>query len=238
MKILTNPKLSPSEKCPYLNDLESIQEYFFALEMNSTELDILINSGWRKFGAYIFRPSCPSCKKCTPLRLPVRDFLPNKKQRKLIRKTEHIKVVIEELNYKSIYFKIFFEHSKARFDQTDKDIGDEDNFKETFFVKTSPSYIFNYYLEEKLIAWGVVDKGEKVLNSVYFAFDPKYSKLELGKLSILKEIEYAQLNGLDFYHLGYYIEGNKSMEYKSSYYPHEQMDWTQGQWNKKIKKKS
>ena len=235
MKLLSKPKLSPSDKCPYLEGLDATQEYFFALDISSEEIDILINSGWRKFGSYIFRPSCSNCKKCTPLRVPVKDFEHNKKQRKLIRKSELIRVEIETLNYRQEYFNIFCAHSTSRFKQNLEEIGSEDNFKETFFVETSPSFIFNYYLDDILIAWGIVDKGLDILNSVYFAFDPNYSNMELGKLSILKEIEYANQLGLSYYHLGYYVEGNKTMAYKSSYYPHEQMDWNEGIWNLQIK---
>lgn len=235
MKILSQPKIAPLDKCPYLEETQASQEYFFAIEMSAEEVDILVNSGWRKFGAYIFRPSCLSCKQCSPLRILVNKFSANKKQRKLLRKSEDIVIKIEELNYKSDYYKIFCDHSINRFDQTLNEIGDEHSFKETFFVRTSPSQVFNYYLDDKLIAWGIVDQGENILSSVYFSFDTRYSKLELGKLSILKEIEYARSSNLAYYHLGYYVKGNKSMEYKASYHPHEQMDWISGDWNLQTK---
>lgn len=230
MKILSAPKLSEIQPCPYLDDRSSVQEFFFAFEMNSNELEVLINSGWRKFGAYIFRPSCLMCKECRPTRVLVKDFILNKKQRRLIRKSEHIQIEESELEYRPEYFEIFKKHSMQRFNQTLKQIGDEESFQETFFIKTSPSSVFTYFLDDRVIAWGIIDLGENSVNSVYFAFDPDYSKLELGKLSILKEIEHTQKLGLDYYHLGYFIEGNSSMKYKASYTPNQFMNWGDGSW--------
>lgn len=49
-----------------------------------------------------------------------------------------------------------------------------------------------YYLEEKLIAVGVVDVLPESLSSVYFFYDPKYRKYSLGVYGALKEIEYIR----------------------------------------------
>jgi arginine-tRNA-protein transferase len=230
MKILSAPKLSDIQPCPYLDNRDSVQEFFFALEMSDVEIEILISNGWRKFGAYIFRPSCLTCKECRPTRIDVKNFTLNKKQRKLVRKSEDIKIEFLPLHFKEEFYEIFKDHSKNRFNQTPSEIGDIDSFKETFFIKTCPSEVCIYSLDEKIIAWGIIDIGTDSLSSVYFAFDTNYSKLELGKLSILKEIEHAKKLGLSHYHLGYYIEGNKSMAYKATYSPRQFMSWEDGKW--------
>jgi arginine-tRNA-protein transferase len=50
----------------------------------------------------------------------------------------------------------------------------------------------NYFLDEELIAVGVIDIVETALSSVYFFYDPKYKKYDLGVIGALYEIKYIQ----------------------------------------------
>ncbi|WP_127715806.1 arginyltransferase [Halobacteriovorax sp. HLS] len=230
MKILSMPKLSPQAQCPYLESEHSKQQYFFASEIDADEMNELLNSGWRKFGAYLFRPACEACKKCTPTRIDITNFTLNKKQRKLMKKKEFFQIKRSSLYYDPIFYSIFKNHSKERFSQTEEEIGTEDGFIETFFFNTSTSEIITYEMDNTIIAWGIIDIASESISSVYFAFDPSFSKYSLGKLSILIEIEIAQTLGLKSYHLGYYVEGNSAMSYKINYASVEQMDWKNNEW--------
>lgn len=44
-----------------------------------------------------------------------------------------------------------------------------------------------------LIAMGVVDITKKVLNSQYFIYDPAYSKLCMGVVGAIHEIEFMRM---------------------------------------------
>jgi arginine-tRNA-protein transferase len=45
-----------------------------------------------------------------------------------------------------------------------------------------------YYLENQLIAVGVVDLLTESVSSVYFFYDPSYKKYSLGVFGVLSEI--------------------------------------------------
>ncbi|OUR97057.1 hypothetical protein A9Q84_12050 [Halobacteriovorax marinus] len=231
MKLLSAPKLSPLTPCPYLSNRDSAQEYFFATELNIEEIDLFLSTGWRKFGAYYFRPNCPTCESCLPLRVPVTDFTLNKKQRRILRKNEDIVIERHALEFNQTYYDLFEKHSKKRFNQNESEIGNEEQFIDTFFISSCPSFILTYKLNEKVIAWGILDYGQNSLSSVYFVFDPDFENRSLGHFSVLKEIEYAREHKLKYYYLGYYVPGNKSMEYKSKYTPHEIFSWKNKTWN-------
>lgn len=47
-----------------------------------------------------------------------------------------------------------------------------------------------YYLENQLIAVGVVDLLPQSVSSVYFFYDPDYKKYSLGVYGVLSEIDY------------------------------------------------
>ena len=91
----------------------------------------------------------------------------------------------------------------------------------------------DYRLDERLIGSGVVDISSDALSSVYFAFDPDYSRSSPGIFSMLIEIETAKKLGRRYYYPGYYIEGNRSMSYKGKFKPHESLDWDTFEWSER-----
>ncbi|KOG99489.1 arginyltransferase [Saccharomyces eubayanus] len=74
-----------------------------------------------------------------------------------------------------------------------------------------------YYYEGKLIAITVSDILPSGISSVYFIWDPDYSKWSLGKLSALRDLAIIQKTNLKYYYLGYYIQDCPKMNYKASY---------------------
>ncbi|CAD8088044.1 unnamed protein product [Paramecium sonneborni] len=81
-----------------------------------------------------------------------------------------------------------------------------------------------YYLENQLIAVGVVDLLPQSVSSVYFFYDPNYKKYSLGVYGVLQEIEYVQKKqvinpSLQYYYMGFYIMDSKKMAYKAEYTP-------------------
>eukprot|EP00934_Nitzschia_sp_Nitz4_P009062 Nitzschia sp. Nitz4//scaffold208_size52459//19609//21669//NITZ4_006811-RA/size52459-processed-gene-0.31-mRNA-1//-1//CDS//3329541654//9052//frame0 len=83
-------------------------------------------------------------------------------------------------------------------------------------------YHQQYRIGEALIAVGVVDVLPQGFSSVYLYYDPDFSHslVALGKLAILKEIEFCHKTlAKPFYYLGYYIESCPKMRYKAEYQP-------------------
>lgn len=68
--------------------------------------------------------------------------------------------------------------------------------------------------QDKLIAGGYFDVGDKSAASILHFFDPLYKSNSLGKYLILLTIDYLKLNRYDFYYPGYVVEGLSKMNYK------------------------
>ncbi len=51
-------------------------------------------------------------------------------------------------------------------------------------------YHMEYFLDGNFIAVGVVDIFREGISSVYFFYDPKYTKLSMGVVGALIEIEF------------------------------------------------
>ncbi|KAL6438535.1 hypothetical protein ACFW04_004542 [Cataglyphis niger] len=86
------------------------------------------------------------------------------------------------------------------------------------------SFHEQYWLDNELIAVGVIDILPSCISSVYFFYDPKYSQLSLGTFSSLREIYLTrQLNkvasDLKYYYMGFYIHTCPKMQYKAKMRP-------------------
>jgi arginine-tRNA-protein transferase len=231
MILLQETFLSDSHQCPYLEDQSARYEYFFAIDVKGDELERLLETGWRKFGAYFFRPNCSGCRRCVPLRVVVADFVPSKSQRRVQRRAAAagVSVTFGPLSYSDRIFEIYADHSLVRFGRQ----ADRDEFISTFYTRSCPSLQSEYYLGDRLVAAGFLDRGNRSLSSVYFVYDTGFDHLRLGTLSIMREIALAREMGLDHYYLGYWIGDNRSMAYKERFYPQERYDWTGGGWKRR-----
>ncbi|XP_030380383.1 arginyl-tRNA--protein transferase 1 isoform X2 [Scaptodrosophila lebanonensis] len=81
------------------------------------------------------------------------------------------------------------------------------------------SFHQQYWLDDKLIAVGVIDILPCSISSVYFFYDPDYSFLSLGTYGSLREIDFVQtlakqFPDLKYYYMGFYIHSCPKMRYK------------------------
>ena len=227
MIVLQDPFISKVHECPYIKGRECRYEYFFAMDLSGEELNDLLEKGWRKFGVYFFKPNCIDCSQCVPVRVRAFDFMESKNQKKIRKKGRNVRVHFGPLDFRQRIYDIYQDHSRERFGRE----VDLEEFLSSFYTPSCPSLQSEYYDEnDELIAVGFLDHSTHALSSAYFVFDTAYSRLRLGTLSILYEIDYARSLGLDYYYLGYWVKENQSMAYKNRFYPHEQYDWDKKEW--------
>jgi Putative arginyl-tRNA:protein arginylyltransferase len=185
MILYSHPELSPPSACPILPDQLWCTSFFFAGSLSSLELSWFLSRGWRKFGHYFFRPSCPDCQACTPLRVPVERFRPSRSQERVLRRGAHIRTDFGPLRYEQQLFDLYHTHSQVRFGQESS----FDEFVANLHSPSCPVLLSRYEDNGHLLGAGYLDQGSDGLSSVYFVFDPDASSLSLGTLSVLREIE-------------------------------------------------
>ncbi|XP_012282505.1 arginyl-tRNA--protein transferase 1 isoform X2 [Orussus abietinus] len=86
------------------------------------------------------------------------------------------------------------------------------------------SFHEQYWLNDELIAVGVLDILPYCVSSVYFFYDPAYSHLSLGTFSSLYEIYLTRQlmrtsPDLRYYYMGFYIHSCPKMRYKAKMKP-------------------
>ncbi|MDA3899223.1 MAG: hypothetical protein PF637_01755 [Spirochaetes bacterium] len=231
MKVLLGQERSHPFPCPYIEGLKARYEYFYATQLSETELEHYLSRGWRKFSTFYFRPSCDNCSKCKPLRVLTTEFEQSKSLRRTVKKCRGISVTLSDLHYSDEIYSIYRDHS-LRFD---KDIDDRSQFYENFFNASCNTIQSEYRLNDKLIAVGFIDISENGFSSVYFIYYREYENYSPGIFSAVAEIELGCQAGKKYYYLGYFIEENRSMNYKNRFSPYELFDWNTNTW--KIAKK-
>jgi len=215
--------------CPYLPDQSFHQQYFMAAYLDSEEMDRMLQEGYRRFGSYFFRPQCPLCQACQPLRLLVKDLRPSKSQRRILRKNENTLVTFGPMDPRREVFEIYQNHSQVRFGQKEKSF---EQFLDSFYAPGAPSLQVEYTIANQLAGVGFCDVSKRALSSVYYFFHEDFQSYNLGTFSVLKEAEIALSLGKDYYYLGYFVKNNPRMEYKGRFFPREILDWNKKIWQR------
>lgn len=213
--------------CAYLPGEVCRHEVFSAHCLTHEELEQFLVKGWRKFGQMFFRHACQACRKCIPIRVPVKDFQPSRSQRRVIRKNADVRVEFKPLAFSQRIYEIYQDHCA----RLQNEISCVATFNDHLVIRSCPSFQSEYYHGQTLMAVGYLDHSTHALSSVYFIFDTRFSRLSPGTYSVLREIEHARDLGLDYYYLGYYNPDSPKIAYKNKFRPCEVMDWDTFEWH-------
>ena len=103
--------------------------------------------------------------------------------------------------------------------------------------KRTRRLLYEFRLDNEVIAVSVVDHLPQALSAVYTFFDPELSHLSLGSFAILWLIEETKRLGHRWLYLGYWIRDSRKMAYKDNYRPIEALvngHWLRFQADEKI----
>lgn len=217
--------VSSPDRCGYLPDRNWRFENIYVLEMTAQEYGSYLENGWRRFGRTLFRPRCGNCTACQSLRIPVAHFQPNRSQKRnqalnageISLHVSHPRLTERKLGLFD-HYHAFQSVNKGWSEHSGKD---PDEYRAHFLDNPIPTEEWRYSLGQRLIGVGYVDVVPNALSGIYFFYEPEERKRGLGIWNVLCLIEQARLRGLSHVYLGYFVPGCGTMQYKSSFYPHE-----------------
>lgn len=216
--------LTNASPCPYLDG--QIERKVFtnlATEDADNLHDALSHSGFRRSQNIAYRPACPACNACRATRLPVADFEPKKRWRRVWNKNKHfIRTPRQPIATREQFrlLKTYLDHRHEDGGMTQMDLRDY-----VAMVEGSPvsSVIFEYRESDAedapLVAAAITDVLKDGLSMVYSFFDPTRASQGIGNFIILDHIEQARALGLDYVYMGYWVEGSPKMGYKADFRP-------------------
>jgi len=211
--------------CPYLPGQTARTPLRIPVEEISPDtFDALLEAGFRRAGPFFYRPECPTCSACEPLRLPIARLSPSGSQRRVLRAhRDEVEVTLGPAEATARHVEIFNRHGHERGLAAVEDAVDLASFRAHFVESGLDTRQASYLAHGRLVAFSILDVGRRSVSSVYHAFDPDESRRSLGVFSVLREAELFGALGFEWYYLGLWAGGCRSLAYKAGYHPHQRL---------------
>ena len=224
--------ITPPHDCSYLEN-KSARMVFLdpAHRIDVVTLSELSRIGFRRSGDFVYRPECHLCRQCLSCRVPIQDFIMTSAQKKAWKRNQDLQMkIIPSSAANATHYALYERYINERHADGDMFPASPDQFEKFLVHSCTESIFLELWLEDRLISVSTCDLMDDGLSAVYTFFDPDESRRSLGVFAILKQIEYAQLQGLEYVYLGYWVPHSNKMNYKSQYIPLEIL--LDGQWRR------
>ena len=221
---------TPPHACSYLSDRTAVTVFADPDFPKDRRLyTVLSQHGFRRSGEHIYRPHCPGCAACVPVRVPVHELRARRSQRRTLQRNADVQVTARPPVFHPEHFALYERYLASRHRGGGMDNPTPERYLEFLTSPWAETVFLEYRAPEGVIAVSVVDVLDDGLSAVYTFFDPDLPRRSLGVLAVLREIEEARAMGLDYLYLGYWIEQSRKMSYKTEYQPLEYLvdgTWT------------
>jgi arginine-tRNA-protein transferase len=178
-----------------------------------------LDQGFRRAGGHLYRPRCAHCNACTPCRIPVNDFRPDRGQRRCASRNADLELIQAEPGFTAERFALYSRYLQHRHPGDGMDEAEPEDFEQFLSAPWSPTLFLEMRLHDQLLGVAVTDVCVGGLSAVYTFFDPEHAARSLGTFGVLSQIELARRRGLEYLYLGYWIDGHPKMDYKRRFRP-------------------
>lgn len=188
-------------------------------------LSALTTLGFRRSQTWLYRPSCPGCRACVPVRIVVAGFVPSRRFKKVLARNADLSIQCVPPRATEEQFALFHRYQMGRhpdggmaqMGRADFDAMIEDAAQGTFVAELR-------YPDGTLAAASLTDRLEDGLSGVYKFFAPDAARRSLGTFIVLWHAMKAAALQLPHVYLGYWIAGSRTMAYKAQFAPLEVLD--------------
>ena len=188
----------------------------------------LVRLGFRRSGAFTYRPYCDHCHACVPVRVPVDEFEPSRSQRRAMRNREQMTVVRRNLSYDADHYALYLRYQRLRHPGGGMDQDSREQYQHFLLHSNVDTDLYEFREGGELRVVSLVDRLADGLSSVYTFFDPEPVSESYGTYSILWQINLCRTLCLPYLYLGYWIAESPKMAYKATFRPIEGM--VAGRW--------
>ena len=220
--------------CGYLPEQNWSLEYEYVGNVTPQEYEQRMAAGWRHFGRMLFHPACQQCFACRSIRIPVKNFHPDRSQRRAWQANrDEIHLEIGEPSVTRGKLKLYDRYHAYQTDSKGwptHPAKDAESYADSFTRNPFPVQEWCYYLGRRLVGVGYTDNLPASMSAIYFFYDPDHRDRSLGTFNVLSILDQAARAGKEFVYLGYYVAGCRSMEYKPRFRPN-QLLGTDGKWH-------
>jgi arginyl-tRNA--protein-N-Asp/Glu arginylyltransferase len=216
-------------ECSYLPEESASLDVKVMLEVTPSELDDLLERGWRRFGPIYFRPACAACSECVSLRVRADRFEPTKSQRRAERACAALRRVVGPPVVDDARLALYAKWHAGREDRRGWEESPQDRKRYALELAfphpcVREAAFYDDARDGALVAVGLFDVTPKALSAIFFYYDPAYARLSPGTANVVSLVREAAAGGRSHVYLGYRVAGCASLRYKASFGPHELLE--------------
>jgi len=220
--------------CPYLPAQLERKVWTLLDDAQEPDYDGLARGGFRRSHMIAYRPACPTCSACVPVRIPVERFHWSKSFRRAWKANLDLTAVKRPPVATGEQFRLFQRYLTAR--HHDGEMAGMTALDYRCMIEDSP--VSSQVIElrrpsepnpavppadrdrpDHLTAACLIDVMDDGLSAVYSFFEPGMPQRSLGSYMVLWLVERARELGLSHVYLGYWIAASRKMTYKARFRP-------------------
>ena len=207
--------------CPYIpGRIERKVVTDLAIPNAGALYERLSRAGFRRSHSLAYRPACPGCSACVPVRVRIADFDWSRGFRRLMARNAGLGIEDTVAHASMEQFRLFGRYQRNRHAGGEMATMGYRDYRA--MVEDSPlnTRVIEFRdADDTLIGVMLADRQEDALSAVYSHYDPGLDRLSLGTYMVLWLVREAERRGLSYVYLGYWIEQSAKMAYKTRFRP-------------------
>jgi len=213
--------LTASAPCPYLPGRYE-RKVFTRIDIGEGPAlnDALTHAGFRRSQGVLYRPACEACDACKSVRIDAEAFEWKRRWRKIANRNRDLHVSVDAKTATMEQFDLLSRYLDSR--HGDGDMAGMSFGEYVMMVEEGAqrTHVAEYRDSDGVLrAAALTDVLKDGLSLIYSYFDPDWEHRSPGAYMILDAVRQAELTGLPFVYLGYWVRQSRKMSYKAQYQP-------------------
>ncbi len=181
---------------------------------------VLSQAGFRRSHDIVYRPVCPGCQACVPVRIPVERFAASRNLRRILGLNRDLVCTERPAQATIEQYRLFQHYQQSRHGDSDMARMARSDYAAMVEEGNIASRLFEFRdSRARLLGGMLADRLADGFSAVYSFYEPSEPRRSLGTYMVLALVDQARQESLPHVYLGYWISGSRKMVYKTRFRP-------------------